>query len=32
MNGGEILILFVIVCCYGAGLIIYDKEKDGNWI
>jgi len=27
MNGGGILILFVIVCCYGAGLIIYDKEK-----
>jgi len=27
MNGGGILILFAIVCCYGAGLIIYDKEK-----
>jgi len=27
MNGLGILILFVMVCCYGAGLIIYDKEK-----
>jgi len=30
MNGLGIVILFVIVCCYGAGLIIYDKEKNGN--
>tara|TARA_R110002020_G_scaffold206698_1_gene412017 strand:- start:2580 stop:2684 length:105 start_codon:yes stop_codon:yes gene_type:complete len=28
--GFGIVILFVIVCCYGAGLIIYDKEKNGN--
>jgi len=27
MNGLGILIVFVMVCCYGAGLIIYDKEK-----
>ena len=26
-NGLGILIVFVMVCCYGAGLIIYDKEK-----
>jgi hypothetical protein len=30
MNGLGIVILFVIVCCYGAGLIIYDKEKNGD--
>ncbi len=30
MNGLGIIILFVIVCCYGASLIIYDKEKNGD--
>ena len=30
MNGECLVILFVIVCCYGAGLIIYDKEKKND--
>ena len=27
MNGLGLVILFVIVCCYEVGLIIYEKEK-----
>ena len=30
MNGECLVILFVIVCCYGAGLIIYEKEKKND--
>ena len=30
MNGLGIVILFVIACCYGVGLIIYDKEKSND--
>ena len=30
MNGLWFIILFVLFCSYGAGLIIYDKEKNND--
>ena len=30
MNGLWFIILFMLFCSYGAGLIIYDKEKNND--